>query len=107
MAYLVTVPQAGQTMEEATVDAWYKEVGDPIEIGDVLVDVHSDKAVVSVESFYVGTLRERLVSTGDLVRVLDPVAVVAQSGEEYDLPGLIEKHEEWVKANAWHLFEGG
>ncbi len=50
MAYEVLLPKLGQTVEESRIVEWLKAEGDPVERGDVLFTVETDKAVLDVEA---------------------------------------------------------
>ena len=50
MAYEVILPKLGQTVEEGRIVEWLKAEGDPVERGDVLFTVETDKAVLDVEA---------------------------------------------------------
>jgi pyruvate/2-oxoglutarate dehydrogenase complex dihydrolipoamide acyltransferase (E2) component len=74
MAKQILVPQVGQDIEEATVVRWLKNIGDEVNVGDVVLEVESDKALLQVEAYEKGILVKRLAEKGDLVKVLTPVA---------------------------------
>ena len=50
------MPRLSDTMEEGTVAKWNKKVGDPVNEGDILAEIETDKATMEFESFYSGTL---------------------------------------------------
>ena len=82
MAEIVTMPKLGFDMAEGTLVRWVKSEGDPINKGDVLAEIETDKATVEVESSFTGILNRRLVEQGDVVPVGTPIAVIAQPGEQ-------------------------
>ena len=89
MADIVTMPKLGFDMAEGTLVRWVKSEGDPINKGDVLAEIETDKATVEVDSSFTGILNRRLVEQGDVVPVGTPIAVIAQPGEKVsDLPGV-------------------
>jgi pyruvate dehydrogenase E2 component (dihydrolipoamide acetyltransferase) len=53
---VISMPRLSDTMEEGTVAKWNKKVGDPVNEGDVLAEIETDKATMEFESFYSGTL---------------------------------------------------
>ncbi|MCC7262848.1 MAG: 2-oxo acid dehydrogenase subunit E2 [Candidatus Latescibacteria bacterium] len=57
MAVEIVLPRLGWTMEEGTLVEWLKKDGDPVQAGEVLFTVESDKAVNEIESFDAGVLR--------------------------------------------------
>jgi len=60
MVQTVVMPKLGQTVEESTVLKWHKREGELVKKGDILFEIETDKAVLEVESFFEGTLREKL-----------------------------------------------
>jgi len=82
----VILPKLGQTMEEGTIIEWLKREGDPVQRGEVLFTVESDKAVLEVESTARGFLRKILVPEGEMVSVLAVVALITRKADE-DISG--------------------
>src|SRR5262245_42697244 len=56
MAYEVTMPRLGWSMEEGVLVEWLRRDGDPVRTGDVVCVIESDKAQNEVESFETGVL---------------------------------------------------
>ena len=54
----VTMPNLGYDMEEGTVAAWLKQVGDAVERGEVIAEIETDKTTVEMESLATGTRAE-------------------------------------------------
>lgn len=73
----VTMPKAGQSMEEGTILRWMKKEGDPVVRGEILLEIDTDKAAVEVESPESGILKKILCPEGTTVPVLAPIAIVA------------------------------
>lgn len=82
MAIAVIMPQVGQDIETATIVDWVKKENEPIQKGDIIVTVESDKATFDVEAYESGVLLRILYKEGDEVRVLTPIAYIGQPGEE-------------------------
>ena len=61
---LVNMPSLSPTMTEGTIVKWYKKEGDTIGAGDLLCDIQTDKAVVSMESDDEGILAKILIAEG-------------------------------------------
>lgn len=87
MATKVLLPKLGQTMEEGTIVEWFKKEGDPINRGDALFSVESDKAVLEVEAKTKGVLRKILVQPGAKVPIMTLVGIVGAPDE--DISGLL------------------
>ena len=65
MAYEVTMPRLGWTMEEGVFGEWLKQDGDEVKAGDLLFTVEGDKATQEVEVFEGGILRLPCQCTGN------------------------------------------
>ena len=64
----LNVPQLPESVQDATVLAWRKRVGDSISAGDVLVELETDKVVLEVPAPNAGTLMEILAEKGAVVQ---------------------------------------
>lgn len=82
MATAVIMPQVGQDIETATIVDWIKKENDPIQKGDIIATVESEKAAFDVEAYESGVLLKTLYKEGDKVRVLTPIAFIGQPGEK-------------------------
>lgn len=83
MAEVIRMPRLSDTMEEAVIVKWQKNVGDKIKPGDVLADVETDKATMEMESYNEGTLLHIAVGDGKKALVEEIIAVVGKEGEDY------------------------
>ncbi|MDQ4018589.1 MAG: 2-oxo acid dehydrogenase subunit E2 [Actinomycetota bacterium] len=81
MANQVTLPRLGQGMESGTITRWLKSEGDPVEKGEPLYELDTEKVTQEVEADASGVLLKILVSEGE-VEVGKPVAVIGEEGEE-------------------------
>jgi pyruvate dehydrogenase E2 component (dihydrolipoamide acetyltransferase) len=77
----VVVPQIGEAISELRIVDWLKDEGDAVEVGDVLFEVDSDKAVVEVEAFIAGTLTQIISPAGSAVMPQDVVGIIVPEGE--------------------------
>jgi pyruvate dehydrogenase E2 component (dihydrolipoamide acetyltransferase) len=75
----VCLPKLGQTVDEATIEKWHRQEGDPIQKGEPLLDITTDKATLEVESFTTGVVQKILYPPGTL---LPCNAVIAFVGDE-------------------------
>ena len=69
MAIPLKVPSLGESVTQATVGAWLKREGDPVEADEPLVEVESEKATVALPAPAAGVLRKVLRNSGDTVAV--------------------------------------
>lgn len=77
----IILPKMGESVAEATVTSWLKEVGDVIDVEDALLEIATDKVDSEVPSTHKGVLIEKLCKVGDIVLVGAPVAVIEIEGE--------------------------
>ncbi len=77
----VLMPALSPTMTEGKLARWLKKIGDPVQAGDVIAEIETDKATMEVEAVDEGRLAEILVGEGtDGVAVNTPIAVLAGEG---------------------------
>ena len=81
MAFEVKMPQLGLTMEEGTVSKWIKHEGDAVKVGDVILEITTDKLTNEVASEAEGTLLKIVAQEGDDVAVKGTLAWIGQPGE--------------------------
>ncbi|CAJ1949576.1 unnamed protein product [Cylindrotheca closterium] len=82
----IDMPALSSTMKEGKVVSWLKAEGDPIEAGEAIMVVESDKADMDVEAFDEGFLAAIITEEGDSGAVGAPVALIAAN--EADIPAL-------------------
>ena len=80
MSIEIKVPQMGESVVEATVGEWLKQEGDSISLGDVLVELETDKVDVEVGAESSGVLSKIAVQSGDDVRVGDLLGYIEPNG---------------------------
>jgi pyruvate dehydrogenase E2 component (dihydrolipoamide acetyltransferase) len=73
----VLMPQLGETVDKGKVTTWFKKVGDPINPGDNLFEIETDKVSMEVPSTSAGVLAEIRVQAGDEAPVGAVVAVIS------------------------------
>lgn len=76
------IPKMGESVSEATIIAWTKQVGDMVEIDDTIIEVATDKVDSEVPSTHEGKLVEQLFGTDDVVQVGEAFAILETEGEE-------------------------
>ena len=76
------LPKMGESVAEATITAWLKNVGDTIELDDAIVEVATDKVDSEVPSDVEGTLVEILYKVDDIVKVGETIAIIEIDGDE-------------------------
>ena len=72
----VRMPNLGADMDTGKIAAWLKQVGDPVERGEVIAEIETDKATVEMESLQAGTLVEIVAEVGSELPVGDVIAYI-------------------------------
>lgn len=76
------LPKMGESVAEATITSWLKEVGDTIEADEAVLEIATDKVDSEVPSEVDGVLVEKLFDVDDVVQVGQTIAVIEIEGEE-------------------------
>ena len=69
MSSQITVPSLGESITEATVSKWLKQVGEEVDSDEPLVELETDKVNVEVPSPLTGTLSSIKAKEGDIVEI--------------------------------------
>ncbi len=75
------LPQMGESVAEATLTTWLKEVGDTIEMDEAIFEIATDKVDSEVPSEVEGTLVEKRFEVDDVIKVGEVVAVIEVEGD--------------------------
>lgn len=75
------LPKMGESVAEATITSWLKEVGDTIEADEAVLEIATDKVDSEVPSEVDGVLVEKLFEVDDVVQVGQTIAVIEIQGE--------------------------
>ena len=76
------MPKMGESVSEATVISWTKEVGEMVEMDETIVEIATDKVDSEVPSTHEGKLVEKLFKADDVVKVGEPFAILETEGGE-------------------------
>jgi 2-oxoglutarate dehydrogenase E2 component (dihydrolipoamide succinyltransferase) len=74
------LPKMGESVAEATITNWLKEVGDKIEADEAVLEIATDKVDSEVPSEVSGVLVEKLFGKDDLVQVGQTIAIIETEG---------------------------
>jgi 2-oxoglutarate dehydrogenase E2 component (dihydrolipoamide succinyltransferase) len=77
----VLLPKMGESVAEATITTWLKNVGDTVEAEESIVEIATDKVDSEVPAPEEGTIVELLVQEGDVATVGQAIAVISTNGE--------------------------
>ena len=78
----VTMPKFGLTMQEGTIQRYFKAPGDSVRAGEPLYEVETEKVLYEVEAPASGTLAAALFPEGATVECGVVIAIIAESGED-------------------------
>ncbi|MCC6300258.1 MAG: 2-oxoglutarate dehydrogenase complex dihydrolipoyllysine-residue succinyltransferase [Anaerolineales bacterium] len=78
MAVKIVVPELGESVLEATVSAWLKQEGDFVNVGEVLVELETDKVNVEVGAKSAGVLQKIQAPKGSDVKVGDVLGMIEE-----------------------------
>ena len=88
------LPKMGESVAEATITSWLKEVGDTIEMDEPVLEIATDKVDSEVPSEVDGKLVEKLFEADDVVQVGQTIAIIETDGEVEGASDDVETEEE-------------
>jgi pyruvate dehydrogenase E2 component (dihydrolipoamide acetyltransferase) len=77
----VLMPQLGETVAEGKITKWFKNAGEPVQAGDNLFEIETDKTSMEVPATFAGTLLAINCHVGEVAKVGAVVAVITGPGE--------------------------
>ncbi|MFC0778466.1 dihydrolipoamide acetyltransferase family protein [Flavobacterium sp. HJSW_4] len=87
------LPKMGESVAEATITNWLKEVGDKIEADEAVLEIATDKVDSEVPSEVSGILVEQLFGKDDLVQVGQTIAIIETEGGDAPTAGTNNAEE--------------
>lgn len=78
------LPKMGESVAEATITNWLKEVGESIEADEAILEIATDKVDSEVPSEVDGVLVEKLFEIDDVVQVGQTIAIIETEGADSD-----------------------
>ena len=105
--YLLKLPKMGESIAEATITKWLKEVGDSVDIDESIVEIATDKVDSDVPSEFNGKLIKKNFEVNDVVKVGEVIAEIeTEMNDDALVPEDIdnsqmseEKEKELIKEN--------
>ncbi len=91
------LPKMGESVAEATITSWLKQVGDTIELDEAVVEIATDKVDSEVPSEVEGTLVKILFEQDTVVAVGQTIAIIETDGNEETPRQTLEEKEEIVE----------
>lgn len=90
------LPKMGESVAEATITSWLKEVGDTVEADDSVVEIATDKVDSDVPSEVSGKLIEILFQKDEVVKVGQTLAIIEVDGALEESVSVVDTAEEEV-----------
>lgn len=84
MAVEIRMPQLGLTMEEGTIEKWFKAVGDKVAKDEALAEISTDKLTVDLESEAEGVILAIIEEEGSTVSVQGLLCIIGEAGEKIE-----------------------
>jgi 2-oxoglutarate dehydrogenase E2 component (dihydrolipoamide succinyltransferase) len=75
----------GESVSEATIISWSKNIGDIVELDETIIEIATDKVDSEVPSTHEGKLIEMLFENDDVVQVGEPFAIIETKGGENNI----------------------
>ncbi len=104
MSIEIRVPTLGESIVDATIATWLKHEGDPVQQGDALVELETDKINVEVNAEQSGVLQQVIKKEGDNVSVGDVLGIIGEAAQatpsEQRQPGQATDGRQPVQATA-------
>ena len=82
----LVVPALGESITEAVISRWHKNVGDHVEADEPVLALETDKITVDLPAPSAGALSEQKFAEGATVRVGDVVGTISAGGAEAAVP---------------------
>ncbi len=80
----------GESVAEATLTSWLKDVGDQIDMDEAVVEIATDKVDSEVPSEYKGVLIEKCFKVNELIKVGETIAIIETESEIQTSKTVIE-----------------
>lgn len=84
------MPKMGESVSEATIITWSKNIGDIIELDETIIEIATDKVDSEVPSTHEGKLVEMLFQADDVVQVGQPFAILETDEDDQEETPLVK-----------------
>lgn len=99
------MPKMGESIIEATILKWVKNVGDTVEVDETILEIATDKVDSEVPSPVSGTIAQILYQENDVVEIGKAIAIIATEGEAITAPAAPVAEEKAPVPNGAHVKE--
>ena len=84
------LPKMGESVAEATLTAWLKDIGDTIDFDEAIVEIATDKVDSEVPSEKKGILIEKCFEINDIIKVGETIAIIETYDDESEKTNTIQ-----------------
>ncbi|NLC56452.1 MAG: 2-oxo acid dehydrogenase subunit E2, partial [Armatimonadetes bacterium] len=88
MATKVIMPKMGYDMEQGKIVRWMKNEGDPVQRGEDIAEIETEKVNIAIQAYGDGVLRKKLAAEGDTVPVGELIGIIGTPDEAIDVAAL-------------------
>ena len=81
MSFEFKMPKLGESISEAAIITWFKNVGDTIEEDEMLLEVATDKVDSEVHSTVSGIIEEILFKANEVIKIGETIAIIKTDGK--------------------------
>jgi 2-oxoglutarate dehydrogenase E2 component (dihydrolipoamide succinyltransferase) len=96
----IRLPKMGESVTEATITNWLKNIGDTVEIDEPLVEVATDKVDNELPSEFSGVLIKRLFEKDQVAKVGEVIAILSNDGADVSDTGSVNAVTQEVTASS-------
>ena len=79
--FKLKLPKMGESVAEATLTSWLKDIGDSIDIDEAVVEIATDKVDSEVPSEHKGVLIEKCFKVNEVIKVGETIAIIETESE--------------------------
>ena len=87
----IVAPDFGESVFEASVGKWFKQSGEPVNVGEPIVELHTDKAVQEINAVKSGVIVNILKEVDDVVRPGDALCEFESGSSPTATPQAVEE----------------
>ena len=106
MTIEIVKPALSPTMEEGKISKWYVKAGDTVQAGSIIAEIETDKAIMELEAYEDGIIKELLVSEGSenilvnsAIAIMDDTESDSEKKQTLEEPFVVEAKEKLQTQN--------
>ncbi len=105
MNYNFKMPKMGESIQEATIINWLKQVGDFVDFEEIILEVATDKVDTEVPSPVAGIITEIFFHKDDIVSVGSVLAIISPLTPEGGTPQIVDLEKVKIESNQNQIFK--